>query len=735
MRLVLLTAIVIFAAAASALAQIPNKNDGDTNANCRVSSGVETGLKTSGPYVPGAVITIRPDPLQMSADTPVSGFPRVCKSTVADVPQGNWFWQIIERPANSTSQLTGGGNAVNLLLDRPGVYKIRFVACAFGCEISVPNYGKVPIEKGSAEIVVRAFAILPPDKYPVVPVYNPLDPTTEDFKPTDRSAITTYCQTGEDLFRPTWYTVLPWSGANDYKLLDGKVVSSVVSSSDSFLNHHSNDWDMGVEPHPRSRWLMGPGQNEIGVEWERQYFPERVRPTEGDWISAIGYWIYDCDHEKKTEIHPPVLLATQRARAIKLPESAGAGSDIYVPGIVTDIWVNARAGDITGACARTGLHDAASNPILDRCLPDSGENSPNPIKRVYNFNIYLPRSPKAVMAAIGQTAPSVPLSLEGCNDAGKPVCEIATAGGVTYLKVTIDLTNHQGETWEGRITAGWAHAAPDNWEAKSWDVRVTSLDVNDDGDTWSDGDWRFWINTNNGDSEWTKIFDCDGCVHGKETFDNIPWSTNTTDNRLGPSIVLFPNQHIRLATRGFESERFDDSIASLSLSLNQWEVTNGSAVANNGTGKYTMYYQVLPGPELKPAQLSPAALTRYKAYLLNDNGLLGGTHGPLEGVFDAGFGRSTQSPLLEVKDNSEAKRSVMGMGVPELRSMIKRLKHDKRNLNAFFTDLKRVLQRPQGTDSKAHACEFLTSLKLAIPGSLWRKQGLDALVCVVDKTK
>jgi hypothetical protein len=502
---------------------------------------------------------------------------------------------------------------------------------------------------------------------------------------------------------------------------------------------------MGVEPHPWSSGLMGLGQSEIGVEWERQFFPEKMRPTEGDWISAIGYWIYDCDHAKKTEIHPPVLVATQRARAIKLPDSEEIGSDIYVPGIVTDIWVNERAGDITGDCATTGLFqqkdpskplvDSNGNPII-RCLPKSEGFQTNPINRSFTFNIYLPRSPQALMAAIGKTAPPVPLFVEGCTpytpDA-LPACEEATAGGVTYLKVTIDLTNYNGQRFEGRITAGWKHAAPDNWEAKSWDVSITSLDVSDDGDTWSDGYWRFWVNTNNGDSEWAKIFDCAGCVNGKETFDGKPWATNASDHSLGSSIVLFPNQLIWVATRGFESERFDDSIAPLSLSLEQSENHNGQAVADNGAGKYTMYYQVLPGKEIGPAQLTQAALARYNAYFITDNGLLGGTHGPLDGVFNAGFGRSRRSPLTDVKDNSEAIRSVMGMGVPELRLMIKRAKHGKGTLNGFFRDVKRVLQRAEGSDSKAQACEFLTSLKLAIKKDLWRKHGLE--LCVPDKTK
>ena len=503
MRIGLLTAVVIFAAAGSAVAQIPTKNDGDPNVYCRVSSGVEAGLNTSGPYLPGAVIAIRADPLRMWTETPVSGFPRVCKITESDVPQGNWFWQIIERPANSTSQLGGtSGTTVSLLLDRPGTYKIRFVACAFGCQISVPNYGKLPIDQGSAEIVVRAMAAFPPDKYPVAPVYNPLDQTTKPFEPTNPTSINIHCAIDEDILSAAWYTVLPWSGAQDYQLLEGRVTGSVVSSSDSFLNHNSNDWDIRVVPHPWSLRLLGLGQFDMAVEWERLFLPEKMRPTEDDWISAIGYWTYDCDHFQKTEIHPPVLLATQRARAILLPEKAEAGSNAYVPGIVTDIWVNQKAGDITGDCATTGLFQQKdpSKPLVDshgipiiRCLPKSEGFSTNPINRIFSFNIYLPRSPEAVMAAVGKSAPPVPLSVEGCapfTDGSLSVCEIAKAGGITYLKVTIDLTNYSAQTYENRITAAWAHAAPDNWGARRWDVQITSLDVTDDGDTWSDGDWR-----------------------------------------------------------------------------------------------------------------------------------------------------------------------------------------------------------------------------------------------------
>ena len=168
MRLVLLTAIVIFATAGSALAQLPKKNDGDPNVFCLESSGVEVELKTTGAYVPGAVIGIRADPLRMWAKTPATATSKVCKTTLKDVPQGNWSWQIVERPANSTSQLDStSGTTVGLFLDRPGVYKIRFLACAFGCEVTVPNYGTVSADPNGAEIVVRVLAIFPPeDIYP-----------------------------------------------------------------------------------------------------------------------------------------------------------------------------------------------------------------------------------------------------------------------------------------------------------------------------------------------------------------------------------------------------------------------------------------------------------------------------------------------------------------------------------------------------------------------------------------
>ena len=594
----------------SAWAQQPAIDDEDPDRGlCEQTIELVTGLKTTGAYLPGATIGIRADPLLIRVQTPSSSNPHVCGVGTRPVPTGNWSWQIVGRPLFSTSQLSGNGTSVTLLLDRAGVYRIQFTACASGCQITLPDQTTTTVDPERREVEVRVVSILPPEKSPV------LGPTA--LSATNRTAVDNHCGFWSDKLDPAWYTVLPWSGFNDYKLLEGQVVKSSVAHADNGLNHASQDWGIGVIPDPRHRDRLNVGQDDIEVEWERAQLPERYRPTENDRISAIGYWIYDCGHGAKTEIHPPALLAVHRPRAIKLPDSAGFGSNAYVPGIITDIFVSREAGDTTNGCHATGLHqqihptkpvvDAQGRPI-SRCLPDSEGLSTNPIQGIFEFNIYLPRSPQAVMAAIGRTAPPVPLYREvSGGEAFRPLVQEMTDGNVTYLKVTIDLRGYTGQTYARRIMAGWAHVAPDNWGARRWNVRVNSLDISDDADSAlrGDGDWRFWVNTNSAANvevvaEWTKIFDCDGCAHGHETL-NLP----------PRPVVLFPNQRIWLATSGFEDDwTLEDSIAPLHLSLFQAPIENGKAVASDGDGKYTMNYQVLPGAEIGTAVLTPAAQAR-----------------------------------------------------------------------------------------------------------------------------
>jgi hypothetical protein len=516
------------------------------------------------------------------------------------------------------------------------------------------------------------------------------------------------------------------------------------------------DWQIHVSPDRAYRGLMGPGKDDVEVEWERGALPETFRPTQGDRVSAIGYWVYDCGHGGKTEIHPPVLLATHRPRAIALPLSAGAGANVYVPGIVTDIFVSREAGGVTD-CTSTGLDqkfdptkpffDGHGRPIL-RCLPDAEGFSSNPINRIFEFNIYLPRSPQAIMAAVGKTAPEVPLYLEGCRLNGslglEPVCELVSVGRARYLKVRIDLRTYNKETYSRRIVAGWAHAAPDNWGARRWNVLVTALDVTDDSDSFlkGDGDWRFWVNTNNGANEWAKLLDGGGNAHGMNNFDGTPWATNAvgSNRNLGPSLVLFPNQFIWLATRGFENDwYFEDSVASLSLQLRQARVTNGTATAEDGKGKYILHYQVQPGIALGRAQLSAAALARYKAYLVTSSDLQGATKeglALLDGVINAGTARTTRRVRSSSEKEKDDSPGITRLNIQQLRQITQRATAENpAKLDRFFKDLKRVLQRAKTAEEKADAHEFLKRLKSAISSELWQKHGLEADMRVLVKTQ
>jgi hypothetical protein len=729
--------------------------DGDSDGPCDLEAQViTTPLKTTGFFLPGATIAIETKAPIISMNIPLKTNPRFCRVSTAPVPIGKWSWQILERPALSTSQLVVGvtGLNVSLRLDQPGVYKIGFTACPLGCRFKLPDQTMFPVDPARREIVVRVLAILPPGQLPALPRSARLS--------TSKTPVESHCAFDEDITSATWLTVKPWSGPSDYKLLEGAVTESVVTSVDNDLNHYSQDWNIQVTPDPSHRELINAnssGQDGIEVEWERDYLPEIFRPTVGDRVSTIGYWIYDCDHSKRSEIHPPVLLAVHRPRTIELPSSAGVGSNAFVPGIITDIWVNREAGGGTDDCASTGLWqqkdpskppvDSHGRPIF-RCLPDSEGFSSNPINRVFEFNIYLPTSPHALMARFGKTAPPVPLFKVTSNPGGsagpEPVVTLDESEDVPYLKVRIDLRSYTKQTYSRRIVAAWAYAAPDNWGARRWNVRVNSMNITDDTDPnplgFSDnGDWRFWVNTNNGSSEWAKLFDCGGCAHGNETFDGRPWVTNSAspDRDLGADIVLLPNQPIMLNTTGFDEDfTFEDKISPLSLRLPQVAGSN-SVTADENSGKYVLHYQVLPGAAVGRSQLTAAALGRYNAYVLTNNDLRGRTAEALA-ILNASFngGGSLSTAPTATDDTAERDSSSGRIDAPRLLAIIQKIERtNPGQLDAFFRDVDRFIQRAKKAHREDKVSQFLRALKPAVPTALWRARGFEGQLTLVTKAE
>jgi len=489
--------------------------------------------------------------------------------------------------------------------------------------LGVRNVDVEPLDE-EVQIAAADRIVIPPETEPAPVFFD---------SPTEPTNVIDVCVPIGDVDHTVWHTVKRWHGPDDYELLEGVVTESKISSTDNNLNHDSMDVNFYVKPDPPYRRLLNSknGQTEVEVEWERLHFPEQFRPSQGDRVSVVGYWIYDCAHGIKTEIHPPVMVAVHRPRAIGLPLSAGYGFNVHVPGIVTDIWIKSLAGRVTDSCKPTGLHqqgvvDNLGGPASAglTCLPASEGFAHNPIKRIYIFNIHLPRSPHGILARTGKSLPPVPLyrAIQNPLDSGgpEPILDVRTHEEGATIRVAIDLNYYNAQSYSRRIVAGWAYAAPDNWGLRRWKLRVTSLDVTDDGDgrLGGDGDWRFWINTKNGVAEWTNVFDCNGCVHGHVDFDGEPYETGNSnpDRSLGPDLLLFPGQYIWLYTTGFEHDVWwEDSIGRVSELLPQKEDTYRTE-SRWGKARYFMNYEVVAGSPVGGADLSATAQSLLNSFEL-----------------------------------------------------------------------------------------------------------------------
>jgi len=554
-----------------------------------------------------------------------------CTTTIHPIPGGSFFWQLL-KPPGSNAVLTGTSTlSVRFVPDIIGPYEVVLtISCPGGCAVPLLTGGTIRAGAFSRSMKIEAVDRIerPPDRVPALPPLSSTPPTPLRDGLTDGGVTD-----------PQWVTTQEWHGPNDYELLEGWVYDSHIARKDNPLNHDSQDHNDIVSPDPPYFRLLNPLQRDIEVEWERNHLPEFFRSTRGDRISTVGYWIYDCGHDFKTEIHPPVLMAVHRARPIRLPDSYGYGTNIFIPGIVTDIWVNRQAGEITRNCSDTGLHQP---PILAKlptgqsiwlngpCLPDAaGFEGGNPINRVYEFNIYLPRSPYVTATQAGMAVPPVPLYYELVDPWGNvedPVITVQNAGDVTFLKVRIDLSNSSLQTYSRRIVAGWAYPSPENWGLKRWRIRINSMFVHDDGDPIGsgDGDWRLWVNTNNRDQEWTKMFDCDGCVHGFMNFGGIPWQTGTpgAKNSMGPDLLLFPQDTIWFHVSGFEDDTAWSDFTG-HVTQRHEQVARSYSIDSqcksdypSGCCEFTINYEILPGPPVGNAILSVAGSALYEAYVL-----------------------------------------------------------------------------------------------------------------------
>jgi hypothetical protein len=616
-------AAALLVAPHAAQAVIDDEGEGPTEGQCPLSAyniKVEANPVIVGIPVAGGTVQINASNAKLVGTrvTPA----RICEPVFFQLTR--FRWNVVSQPPGQNATIAGGASLTpSLNLGAPGAYRIRLTACPSTCRVTLGGRSRT-VAASTRELTINAVGVfnVPPETEPVLPALSPPVPPHPRFSSSQRSAL---CQGGGGVQDPQWVTAGPFNGPADYRTLEGEVHVSKVSRQDNFLNHDSQDHIWEVQPDPPYFGLPHPQpRGDMEMEWETNHLPREFRPTPGDRASTVGFWIFDCGHAFKGEIHPPVGLAVNRARAVQIPTSFrppgypnGFGSNVQVPGIVTDIFFNRRSGEITNNCSSTGLHKP---PVrLPNGLRVSGPciREPHSLNRSYTFNVYLPRNPQQRAQELGLNPPPVPLlvgppgRLSQGTGGPDPTLVVRNRDGVTWLEVTVDLRNFTGTTYARRISAAWAYPNPENWGARRWNIRLRNMRVGDDAEpAGDDGDWRFFFNTTNRDREWTRVFSCDGCVDDDETR-NL--NVRTGSSGLGPDPVLFPGQPVVVRTGGFDDEVFGDDIGTVNMHHQQVS-RDYDTPSRGGDGSYRLRYSIRPGPAVGRPGLTGEAAALAEAY-------------------------------------------------------------------------------------------------------------------------
>jgi hypothetical protein len=684
---------------------------------------------------------------------------RGCGTVYFPLPDGAWVWEL-RAPAGSGAAIPSSAALQTAIrLDEPGSYTVRFTPCPDGCS-PAPGFAlppQAPIEVPFETTIRPAVETLP-----TLPRMDSTQPTVFEY-----DDVRIKCRDdGDSVSRPAvtepqWIVATPpnappgWGGPDDYAIgkrmaqrlgipghesqdafevraLEGLVRESMIAGFDNRLNHDSQDRTFDVVVDPSFRALLAdyadyPAKESIHNEWEWESLPNEFTPGAGDRISMFGFWIHDCGHVPfRTEIHPPVGIAVHRPRAIRLPDDpfvieglgAPVGTNVYVPGIVTDVWFSRTAGKITKPHRRTGLHQPWRErlDVVYQCLADGAEyqlpcndgrepgamllgeleaweevcgfpysertnsqsfcsseddhsaldhltthdgqnpiDAPAPWNRIFSFNVYLPRSPKAVLEEAGIVGlPDVPLYwriLESSIPAERisverreqPANDGSTA---TYLQVRVNLLQYPVfDPQSFRMAAGWVYPSEDNWGLRALRLRIESLHVIDDADRsiWrGEGEWNLWVQLANASSElgpreWTRIVNFDVDSGQSYDFGGRPWSTGEEappDRHLGPDLLLFdpfnfPEQRIVFHASGYELDDWFDAQEQLGLihrlvaqDVDGFLATNqgscfraeGNLLNEAGCGFYNLSVTVENRGAVPSSALSSAAMALIHAY-------------------------------------------------------------------------------------------------------------------------
>ncbi|GJG88861.1 hypothetical protein tb265_40420 [Gemmatimonadetes bacterium T265] len=392
----------------------------------------------------------------------------------------------------------------------------------------------------------------------------------------------------------------------------------------------------------------------LEVEWEWSQWAEGFRPIAGDRISALGYHVIDCGHAINSEIHPPIAVAVQRPLPVLLPPTTALergqppvpiGTNVYVPGVITDVFVHLDGGDIL-ACRDNSLHQSRriprNNPvgITTPCVAQ-----PDGLGVPFTFHVYLPVNPQRIVRGLAGGSPPVPALYTAVVDAPEAPAGTGTSlplqivdtthldSDTPYVTVSVDISQlRAGARYAKRLVAAWVYPdiAGTNYGLRALRVGLDSLVVTDDGDgnlPFNGGDWRFWIGYANAVRPWTRVITCDGCVN-RQTY--TPSASVFRTGVLAPDGVfageilqfdLFPASTTRLRMTGYDQDTFgSDDVGEVDTYVggtgrdveysscnDNTAGTTGLNPSNSGCAGYVAYLNVTPGQTPVASTLSAQA--------------------------------------------------------------------------------------------------------------------------------
>jgi len=612
------------------------------------------------------------------------------RSTTSALPHFTWR---LEKPPGSKAVLEDTTSLkVTFKPDLPGDYVAHLVGCPNDatskkkCTLrlvtSYTSTGKPvtemvqlgPTDK-AVKVTVAAGGQLPPI-YAPGNFNDPGQPLTAT-SPQHYGASRDFCgnvDLGIGVLRhPEWYTTQHWTTPlPPYELAEGRVYRSNIAGHDATFSHVDNDHNARMELDPPYRRLLVDDAPEdkgqllpyggLEVEWEFLDYPDAFRPIEGDRMSVLGYHVADCGHDDHhTEIHPPIAIAVHRPRAVKLPEKfqyatdpksgkpvgppQPIGSNVYVPGIVTDIWVNLNGGEVLNS-GSSDLHQPVMIVGSDGLEFPASVTQPMTKGETFQFTVYLPPSPTYLLGMV-MSPPFDPALFVQIQDhpraadlgAATPLMitevERQLKGPWPYVRYSIDLsTLNTGDRFAKRIVAAWVYPdlAGQNFGLHAYRVRLEQMKVSNTGDVFS-GDWKLWATLPSVDAPWTKLIECRSCIDTKSYVPGATiWEHGAMDgvgHLMGEVLVFQPtdihlSQSALLRFTGYDddwesSDPIGDVVARTDQlgRFNTGTVCDPNDLSNTDCPGFDLVYSVERGATPVTESLAPAAKTAFQALLIH----------------------------------------------------------------------------------------------------------------------